>query len=286
MPSESIGCREVTDRITLYLEAALSDLERERFEAHCRVCPACRARLTQTRTVVESLGRLGERSEGPTGAEKERILAVFREHGLHRPGRRPRRVPLGLAGAAVASGDHLACLWESDEEYLASFGFLAAGTGNGETCLLVGHEDDNQRAEAGLERAGLDPAAMRRQGRIHLVSGDDSIDALLEEIGERVKAAVDRGEPLVRIFGNLGWGRRGGLSERDHLRLEARVTDAIRNLPAVVMCAYDARGVTARNVHPGGLSCHPWTLHHNSLRPNDRYVPSEPFLAALEGERS
>jgi DcmR-like sensory protein len=121
---------------------------------------------------------------------------------------------------------------------------------------------------------------------LHLISGNSSGDALLEEIGERVKAAVDRGEPLVRIFGNLGWGFPGWPTDTELLRLEARVTDVIRNLPVVVMCAYDARGVPGRNFHLGGLECHPWAFHRNALRPNDQYVPAEQFLAALDRERA
>lgn len=281
MPSETIGCGEVADQITLYLEGALPAVERERLEAHGRVCSGCRTRLAQMRTVVQSLGRLGDRREGPIGPERERILGVFREQGLHRPGPRRRRVPLGFAEAAVASGDHLAYLWESEKEYEAAFDFLAAGAGQGETCILLGHGEDTLRAEAGFKRAGFDPAALRSQGRLHVIPGGHSGDALLEEIGERIKAAVDRGDPLVRIFGNAGWGRPGWPNDLDLLRLEARVNGAIRNLPAVVMCGYDARGVPGRNFRLGGLQCHPWTFRSAALSPNDQYIPAEPFLAAL-----
>ncbi len=109
-------------------------------------------------------------------------------------------------------------------------------------------------------------------------------DALLEEVGDRVKAAVDRGEPFVRVLGNLGWGKPGWPNDRELLRLEARVTEAIRKLPTVVMCVYDVRGIAARNLLQGGLECHPLTFRRNVVRPNEHYVPVEPFLAALDRE--
>lgn len=284
MSSRAITCREVADQITVYLEGDLSPTDRGRFEAHYRSCPGCRANVAQMKTVVASLGRIGDLRERATGPEKERLLCLFRDHGLHRPGPRRPSVPLGLAGAVVAPGDHLAYLWESDREFEDAVGFVATGAGQRETCIILGFDEANARVEAGLKRARLDPTLLRREDRLHFVSGKSSGDALLEEVGDRVKAAVDRGEPFVRVFGNLGWGKPGWPNDRELLRLEARVTEAIRKLPTVVMCVYDVRGIAARNLLQGGLECHPLTFRRNVVKPNEHYVPVEPFLAALDRE--
>ena len=284
MSSGKLTCRELKDQITLYLEGELSPTDRGRFEAHCRSCPECRASVAQMQAVVGSLGRISNPRQAPTGTEKERLLGLFREHGLHRPGPRRPSVPLGLAGAVVAPGDHLVYFWESEREFEDAVGFVAAGAGQRETCILLGFDEANTRVEAGLKRARIDPTALRREDRLHFVSGKRSGDALLEEVGDRVKAAVDRGEPFVRVFGNLGWGRPGWPNDRELLRLEASVTDAIRKLPTVVMCVYDVRGIAARNLLQGGLECHPLTFRRNVVRPNEHYVPAEPFLAALDRE--
>jgi hypothetical protein len=184
----------------------------------------------------------------------------------------------------VAPGDHLAYFWESEREFEDALAFVAAGARQSETCVLVGLDETNACVEAGLKRAGLDPTALRREDRLHFVSGKSSGDALLEEVGDRVRAAVDRGEPFVRVLGNLGWGKPGWPNDRELLRLEARVTEAIRKLPTVVMCVYDVRGIAARNLLQGGLECHPLTFRRNVVRPNEHYVPAEPFLAALDRE--
>ena len=282
MSSGAITCRELADQITAYLEGDLSPTDRGSFEAHCRSCPACRADIAQMKTVVASLGRAGDLREAAIGPEKERLLGLFRDHGLHRPGPRRPTVALGLAEAVVAPGDHLAYFWESEREFEDAVGFVVAGARQRETCVLLGFDEANARVEAGLRRAHLDPTALRRADRLHFVSGKSSGDALLEEVGERIKAAVDRGEPFVRVFGNLGWGKPGWANDRELLRLEARVTEAIRKLPTVVMCVYDVRGIAARNLLQGGLECHPLTFRRNVVRPNEHYVPVEPFLAALD----
>ena len=284
MSSGTVTCSAVAERITSYLERDLSPTDRRSIEAHCRSCPGCRAIVEQMQAVVGSLGRLGPLRQGPTGTEKERLLGLFREHGLHRPGPRRPGVPLGIAGAVVAPGDHLAFFWESEREFEDAVGFVAAGARQRETCILLGYDEANTRVEAGLKRACLDPAALRREDRLHFISGKRSGDALLGEVGDRVKAAVDRGEPFVRVFGNLGWGRLDWPDDRELLRLEARVTDAIRKLPTVVMCVYDVRGIAARNLLQGGLECHPLTFRRNVVRPNEHYVPAGPFLAALDHE--
>ena len=282
MATGTMTCREAAEHITLYQEGDLPPVDRRRFEAHCLTCPGCRAMAEQMQAVAGSLGHLGALRQGPTASERERLLALFREQGLHRPGPRRPSVPLGLAGAVVAPGEHLAYLLESERDFEDAVGFVAAGASQRETCILLGSDEANTRVEAALERNRIDPAALRREDRLHFISGKRSGEALLEEVGDRVKAAVDRGEPFVRVFGNLGWGKPGWPDDRELLRLEARVTEAIRKLPTVVMCVYDVRGMSARHLLQGGLECHPLTFRHNVLKPNEHYVPAEAFLAALD----
>ena len=274
-------CREMEERVTAYLEGALPTIDRERFEAHCRGCPSCRALLSETRALVGSLGRVG-RSPAPSTEQQDALVRLFHDHGLHRAGPRHRSVPLGLGNAAAAPGDHLAYFWDSDQEFEAAAGFVATGVGQRETCVLLGHEEANARIEEALARGGLDAAALKREGLLHLVSGNASGQAMLEELDDRIKAAVDRGEPRVRILGNLGWGRPGWPNDRELICLEARVTAAIRNLPAIVMCVYDVRGTPGMPLLMGGLECHPWTFRRGILRPNDHYVPTERLLRALD----
>lgn len=282
MPSpREMSCPELADAVTAYLENALDPGDRDRFEAHSRDCQRCRSLLAQSMAVVASLRSSEDGSRGALDSDKERLIALFREHGFHSPGRPNPRIPLGIGGELTAPGDHLAYFWESEQDFTAAIGFIAAGAAGGETCVLLGDEDTNARLEAATRRAGLDTALLQRQGRLQFASGTTSADALLGLVGEQIELAVDRGSPLVRILGNLGWGRPGWPDDLDLLRLEARVTDTVRKLPVIVMCGYDVRRLAGSPLLLGGLECHPLTYRRGALRPNELYVPAGQFLAAL-----
>ena len=80
---------------------------------------------------------------------------------------------------------------------------------------------------------------------------------------------------MVRVLGNLGWGHFGWPGERDILSLEARVTNAVRNLPSVVLCAYDVRALSGRQLLLGGVESHPLTLRRGALRHNQHFVAAD-----------
>jgi MEDS: MEthanogen/methylotroph, DcmR Sensory domain/Putative zinc-finger len=282
--STSMPCRELVELVTAYLDDVLPPAERARCDEHLRTCVGCRAYVAQMELVVGALGEL-RRSEGETnGAEKARLLGLFRSKGLHHRALAERSVPLGIADAFASPGDHIGYFWEDDQDLDATAGFLAAGLERDEVCVLLGHDAANRRVMGGLEQRGLSPGELRRRGRLHTVSGEQSADALLREIDGRIRAAVDDGVPMVRVLGHLGWGQPGWPADRAILSLEARMTDAVRNLPSVVLCAYAVRELAARPLLLGGLECHPLTLRRAMLRRNEHYIACEPFLEGLSAD--
>ena len=270
--SPGMTCREVMREVTAYREGALSPGDRERFEAHCGACPNCRTFLAEWQTMVGALGRLEDRETSATEAGVTRLITLFRERGHHRAGPRNPGIPLGLAGELAAPGDHIVYLWETEEELVATTGFVAAGMEQGETSVILCHDEARDRLAAALRGFSLDVEALRREDRLCFVSGARSADALLEEIDERVRSAVDLGAPLVRILGALGWRQRGSPEDDEILRLESLVTDAVRRLPVVVACTYEVNRIPGRILLKGGLECHPLVFRRNTLRHNELYL--------------
>jgi len=267
--------------VTAYREGALPSAERARCDEHVRACAGCRAYVAQMEFLIDSLRELG-RSEEADGVEKARLVSLFRTQGFHNRGPRERNVRLGIADAFAAPGDHIGYFWEHEQELDATADFLAAGLERDEVCVLLGHDAANARVLAGLERRGFEPDKIRRRHRFHTVSGQQPAGALLRDIDARIRTAVDDGVPMVRVLGHLGWEHPGWPSDRDILSLEARVTDAIRNLPSVVLCAYDVRALSGRQLLLGGLECHPLTLRRGALRRNEHHVAAEQLLEKLE----
>jgi predicted anti-sigma-YlaC factor YlaD len=72
----ALSCREMVELVTDYLEGALSEVERARFDAHIGGCDGCTAYLEQMRTTVRLTGRL-TREQIPAES-LEALLGAFR----------------------------------------------------------------------------------------------------------------------------------------------------------------------------------------------------------------
>jgi anti-sigma factor RsiW len=75
--ADELTCRELVELVTEYLEGALPDEERARFEAHLAECEGCAAYLAQMRDTLRIAGRLREESIAP--AARESLLRAFRD---------------------------------------------------------------------------------------------------------------------------------------------------------------------------------------------------------------
>ena len=282
-PSADMTCHELEERVTAYLDGALPPEKRDRFEAHLRRCSGCQAHVSEVRVVVSTLGQLAEASTGEDVRAPGRILELFRTRGLHRQGTRERDIPLGLGRERAALGDHIAYFWESEQEFDAAAGFLAVGVSLGEACVLIGEDTANERLLASLERRGLSLRALTDERQLQVATVRSSADGLLLELDERIKDAVHRGMPAVRILGTLNGGRGAPSwpSDREILRLEAQVTSAAARLPSIVVCTYDVTGLPGPLLLKGGVECHPLTFRRDHLRHNEHHVPPERFSAEL-----
>jgi hypothetical protein len=272
-------CRAILAEATAWLEGALTPEERERFEAHRAACASCRRELAALEGLIGSLDRLEEGERGASGADKARLVALFREHGHHRGGSRAPAIPLGLGDGRAAPGDHLACFWETEREFAATAGFVAAGADLGESSVILCHDEARARFANALEGLGFDPRVLQRQRRLTFVSSAQSAGALLQATDEQVRTAVDAGAPLVRVLGILGWRQRGSPEDAELVALEARMTDAVRKLPVVVACTYEVRRLPGDILLEAGLECHPFVFRRGHLRRNDLYVPAATFLS-------
>jgi anti-sigma factor RsiW len=282
-PSADMTCHELVELVTTYLEGALPPPESGRFEAHLRGCSGCQVHVSQMRLMVSTLPQLQPSAGEDLSVEQGRILELFRTRGLHRREARDRDIPLGLGSELTALGDHIAYFWESEREFDAIASFLAVGASLGQASVLLGPETANERLLASLERRSLNVRALMQERQLQIASVHSAADGLLLEVDGRIKDAVHRGMPAVRIVGNLWWGRGtpGWPSDQEILRLEAQVTAAAERLPSIVVCTYDVTNLPGPMLLKGGLDCHPLTFRRDCLRHNEHHVPPERFLEEL-----
>src|SRR5262245_21377932 len=232
-PSVDMTCHELVELVTTYLEGALPSRAGDRVDAHLQACPSCQAHVAEVRLAVFTLGQLRPSPGDDFSTTRGQILELFRTRGLHRREKRDRDIPLGLGSELAALGDHIAYFWESEREFDATASFLAAGASLGEACVLVGHDAAHERLLASLERRGLNVRALMQERQLLVASVRSSADGLLLELDELIKDIVHRGMPVVRLLGNLNWGRgtSGWPSDREILKMEAQVTSAAERLP-------------------------------------------------------
>jgi anti-sigma factor RsiW len=58
---DQMTCEHLVDLVTDYLEGALSESDRARFEEHIAECPMCKVHLDRMRGLIRELGTLHER---------------------------------------------------------------------------------------------------------------------------------------------------------------------------------------------------------------------------------
>jgi anti-sigma factor RsiW len=74
---DPLVCREFVELVTDYLEGALPDDERARFEAHLAECDGCTGYLEDMRRLIGSLGQTPEPPPDP--ATRDALLRAFRD---------------------------------------------------------------------------------------------------------------------------------------------------------------------------------------------------------------
>ena len=150
--------------------------------------------------------------------------------------------------------------------------------------MIFGHTEGNRRVCESLAARGYDCASLEGQGRLIIVPGQTNAAHMLSTIGQVFTEAVERGATLIRLLGNIGWGYHGWPDEKDLLKFEARVTDAAKQFPCVVVCMYDVGALSGRVILPGAFETHPLTFFRNIVRGNNHYVKVDEFLAGLRAD--
>ena len=74
---EQLSCQELVELVTDYVEGALPEETRARFEAHVGLCDGCRVYLEQMRQTIQATGKLTEAAIDPTA--RDELLKVFRD---------------------------------------------------------------------------------------------------------------------------------------------------------------------------------------------------------------
>ena len=203
--------------------------------------------------------------------------------------RRPRTIQselrtadLGIGDEAVPLHAHAAYFWETDKEFADAVGFLEKGLRGTDHCVIFGHEEANQATCKILRQQGFDVEALQAKRRLSILGGNPSGNTILSAIAADFEQAMSGGASLIRLLGNIGWCKDNWPPEEDLLAFEAKVTDATKQFPCVVVCMYDVSVLSGLIVHHGGFETHPFIVCEGSFLKNPYHVPTDIFLGNLE----
>ena len=262
--SETLRCEEVLREISNYIDGVVTASLRRRMERHLAGCNPCTAILDGTRNVVKLAGD-PRAFPMPEGAS-ERLRSRLEQH--------LELIPLGISDDRVGLGSHLIYFWDDDAEFRRGVKFLNPGLGQGDHCIVFGHDEAIERVLASLVGDGFDTDRLIKDLQLTVLPRRKSAQQTLSDINDVVQAALRAGAKAVRFLGNLGMGRDplpGG--EDDVLDLECRATALISPLPCVIVCMYDVRTLSGKLIFNGGLRSHHLAVCSTGLRENPYYLP-------------
>ena len=157
-------------------------------------------------------------------------------------------VPLGIGGVRLRVGDHAALLYLTPEERIrALVAALVEGLRAGDRIVHVVNDQPVGAWVRALAAAGLDVAARVAEGHLAIVSSDEVFfrDGRFDPVAALARVrelAQPLSAPRTRLFVDMTYllARVPGI-ERG-LELEARMSEALRGLALVRICAFDAGG--------------------------------------------
>jgi len=124
-----------------------------------------------------------------------------------------------------------------------------------------------------------DITADLQDGRIVLVTGVPDADLLLGNIARALAAAVAADKKLIRFLGFIGWGDMDWPPQEDLMTFEAKVSEAVKSYPAVVVCTYNTEQLPGSVLIFAGIETHPLTILGTTIARNPHYVPFATYVA-------
>jgi hypothetical protein len=186
-------------------------------------------------------------------------------------------ISLGWNDDSVPLHTH-ACYYYSDEGTLRrSLGFLAAGLEDpGDLLVIFSDESRFGQLQGWLQEdiGGRDVAELVDSGKLAMIGGAPTMDALVTKIGGRLDAGMAAGFKRIRFLGFIAWGEPGWPDDSTLLEFESKVNDVVMAYPSVIICTYGVPTLGGNQLIYGGLQTHPivW-LNDNRVSDNPFYVP-------------
>jgi predicted DNA binding protein/KaiC/GvpD/RAD55 family RecA-like ATPase/putative methionine-R-sulfoxide reductase with GAF domain len=184
--------------------------------------------------------------------------------------------------------NHLTLIYEGREEQFATaIPFVQQGLEQGDRCLYVADDNDEETVARAMREAGIDVEAAVESGLLSIQSASDvyldddgefDADEIIAYLDETVTEAItERGYEHVRITGEMTWVLNG----EDHFdalaEYERKVNHFYPGKDVTGLCQYNRERFPARVLHDV-IRSHPQVVYEDTLSQNFFYNPPERFF--------
>ena len=186
-----------------------------------------------------------------------------------------RAISLGWDPSTVSLHTH-ACYYYSDELTLRrSLEFVRDGLdAPDELCVIFSDVSRFDQLKGWLQDSyGGDVNQLEARGKLAMIGGAPTMDALLSQIGGRLDEGMAAGYSVIRFLGFIAWGEPGWPNDDTLLEFESKVNEVVTSYPAVIVCTYGVPTLGGNRLLYGGLQTHPVVWF------DDRGVADNPFYA-------
>jgi len=188
--------------------------------------------------------------------------------------------------ADLAPGDHLCCLYRSDEEYRAfTVAFLRDGLQRGEKILCLAYAGAADAVLAGLRDAGGDVARSVARGQLVTRILDEAAlrEAPFEPaagiawLRSEAQRAVAEGYPALRVASDMTWACQERPMPDTVVEYEARLNDFFPVSKCLAICQYDLRRSAPEKLL-SILYAHPLVVIGAKIYENFYHIPVDELL--------
>lgn len=183
-------------------------------------------------------------------------------------------------------GDHLCCLYETEEEHRALLTpYLRQGIERGEKVVYIVDARTAETVLGYLRDDGMEVENYLASGQLLILTANDaylregvfSPEGMISLLRAETERALEDGYTAFRATGEMTWALQGLPGSERLMEYEAKLNDFFHDSKAIGLCQYDRRRFDAAALLDV-LSTHPIAVVGTEIYDNFYYVPPSEFL--------
>ncbi len=189
--------------------------------------------------------------------------------------------------ATLQQGDHLCCIYETEEEHQAVVTpYIIKGLEQGEKVMYI---VDVHKAETILDylrSEGIDVDGYLKSGQLSLLTSQESYvkdgvfdpESMISLLRSETEHAINEGYSALRVTGEMTWALRGPPGSERLIEYETLLNEFLPGSRCLAICQYDRRRFDA-DVLLDVLRTHPLAIIGTDVYQNFYYIPPEDLMS-------